>query len=101
MTERRVRVLRRAQADLIEIQAYVARDKPDAADRLIGRILERLSRLEKFPERGAVPRDARLRKGGYRFLVEGEYLIFYRLKGREVRIYRVIQARRRYGGLLS
>jgi toxin ParE1/3/4 len=96
----RVRILRRAQADLIQIQAYIMRDRPDAAQELINRIFDRLVGLQTLPQRGAVPRDRRLRAAGYRFLLEGEYLIFYRRKGREVRIRRVLHGRRRYRHLL-
>ena len=98
--KRAVRVLRRAQIDLLEIRAYVARDKPQAAEALINALLERLHRLETLPERGAVPKDDRLRHAGYRYVRYREYLIFYKVLRSQVRVYRVLHGRRLYAGLL-
>ena len=98
--KRPVRVLRRAQLDLLEIQAYVLRDNPRAAVRLIDDLLADLRRLGAFPSRGARPKDARLRKAEYRYLVHGEYLIFYKVFASHVRIYRVVHGRRMYTHLL-
>lgn len=98
--KRTVRVLRRAQADLIDIQAYVVRDNPAAAEDLIGGILSLMQTLEAFPERGARPKDPHLRQAGYRFVTHGEYLIFYKVLRAQVRVYRVLHGRRRYEDLL-
>jgi plasmid stabilization system protein ParE len=98
--KRAVRVLRRAQIDLLEIRAYVSRDRPQAADTLVASLLEGLRSLERFSERGAVPRDARLRRAGYRCLVRGEYLIFYKSLRRQIRVYRILHGRRQYAHLL-
>ena len=49
---RQVRILRRAQIDLLEIQEYIARDNPAAAGGLIEAILDLISSLGEFPERG-------------------------------------------------
>ena len=91
-----VRILRRAQADLEEIQRYVERDQPDAAVRLIEGLLDEIESLGRLPSRGVVPRDDRLKILGYRVLVEGQYLIFYKPLRTQVRVYRVIHGRRRY-----
>ena len=92
----RVRILRRAQADLEEIHRYVERDRPDAARRLLERILNRIESLEGLPKAGVVPRDERLGALGFRVLVEGEHLIFYKVARTHVRVYRVIHGRRKY-----
>lgn len=97
---RPVRVLRRAQVDLLEIQAYVSRDRPEAADVLVEALLKRLRGLERLSRRGAAPRDARLRRAGYRYLAQGEYLIFYKVLLRQVRVYRVLHGARKYLHLL-
>ncbi len=96
----KVRILRKAQDDLEEIQRYVARDRPAAADRLVDRLLDRIESLEDFPEAGVVPRDERLVVLRFRVLVEGEYLVFYRLVRTQVRVYRVVHGRRRYGHMI-
>ena len=98
--KRPVRVLRRAQNDLIEIRDYVRRDRPDAADRLIEKLLDAIESLEQLADRGVLPRDERLRSLDYRVLIEGEYLVFYKILRSQVRIYRVVHGRRKYGHLV-
>ena len=98
--KRAVRVLRRAQVDLLEIQAYVVRDRPAAAVKLVGALVGRLVDLENFPERGATPRDERLKRAGYRYVVHCEYLIFYKVMRSQVRVYRIVHGRRQYRHLL-
>lgn len=94
--KRTVRILRKAQADLEEIHRYLERDRPDAAQRLVNLLLNRIESLESFPMRGVLPRDDRLRTLGFRVLVEGEHLIFYKVVRSQVRVYRVIHGRRKY-----
>ena len=96
----RVRTLRRAVSDLVEIRDYIARDDAAAAERVIAQLLAAIEGLAALPERGARPRDERLRRAAYRFLVEGSYLVFYKVVGREVRVYRVVHGRRAYASWL-
>lgn len=98
--KRAVRVLRRAQNDLAEIHDYICRDRRDAADRLIAKLLDVIESLENLADRGVAPRDERLRSLGYRVLIEGEYLIFYKTVRSQVRVYRVVHGRRRYRHLI-
>jgi len=98
--KRSVRVLRRAQNDLVEIHNYVRRDRPNAADSLISKLLDAIESLEQLADRGMVPRDERLRSFGYRVLIEGEYLVFYKVLRTQTRIYRVVHGRRRYRHLV-
>ena len=53
------------------IQAYIERDRPDAAERLTEKLLRGIESLERYSLRGVLPRDERLRKLGYRVLIEG------------------------------
>ena len=92
----RVRILRRAQSDLLEIQRYVARDSPPAAERVVSSLLEAVESLANTPLRGTIPRDGRLKAQGYRFLVVAPYLVFYKVVRQTVRIYRVLHGRRAY-----
>jgi toxin ParE1/3/4 len=98
--KRTVRVLDWACRDLDEIRQCVAGDRPDAAKELAGRLLDAIDSLAVQPDRGAVPRDGRLRARGYRFLVVRPYLVFYRVGARAVRVYRVLHGRRQYSLLL-
>jgi toxin ParE1/3/4 len=98
--KRVVRILRHAQLDLAETQRYAARDRPAAAQRLVERLLGSIESLEKLSNRGVVPRDARLAALGYRVLVEGEHLVFYKVSPKQVRVYRVLHGRRKYAHLI-
>jgi toxin ParE1/3/4 len=93
-----VRVLRRAERDLQTIYAYLAREAPGHADRLVDEMLDAIDTLSSFPERGSSPRDPVLRTQG--FLVHRPYLIFYKSTKRLVRVYRVIHHKRAYQHLL-
>jgi toxin ParE1/3/4 len=99
VTQRAVRILRRAQFDLVEIQRYAERDRPAAAQRLVDRLLTSIESLEKMSDRGTVPRDERLAALGYRVLVEGAHLVFYRALPTQLRVYRVLHGRRKYAHL--
>ena len=98
---RTVRILRRAQFDLMEILRYVERDRPDVAKRIAERLLDSIESLGEMSERGAVPRDERLAALGYRVLVQGEYLVFYKVLRTQVRVYRVLHGRRKYAQLIG
>ncbi|MBI3301021.1 MAG: type II toxin-antitoxin system RelE/ParE family toxin [Deltaproteobacteria bacterium] len=95
-----VRILRRAQTDLLEIQAYIARDNPAAAEGLVNAILDLLHSLGTLPDRSAIPKDAHLQQAGYRYMQHGEYLIFYKVLRSQVRVYRILHGRRLYKDLL-
>jgi plasmid stabilization system protein ParE len=99
--KRTLRILRRAQFDLMEILRYVERDRPDAAKRIAERLLPSIESLGELSERGAVPRDERLAALGYRVLVRGEHLVFYKVLRAQVRVYRVLHGRRKYAHLIG
>jgi plasmid stabilization system protein ParE len=98
--KRQVRVLRRAEADLFEIRAYLNREAPASCQRVLGELLDGFAQLGALSNSGPVPRDEHLKKRGYRFLVRGRYVIFYKVIGRQVRIHRVLMQRRAYRRLL-
>ena len=97
---RQIRVLRRAQVDLLEIQDYIARDNPAAAEGVIKAILDLIASLGEFSERGRLPKDAILKASRYRYPRHGEYLVFYKVLRLQVRVYRVVHGRRRYEAIL-
>jgi toxin ParE1/3/4 len=82
---------RQARDDLDEIWLYVALDSMDAADRLIDRLTDAVRPLQSFPTMGmARPEFAQ----DVRAVVSGNYVIFYRMTPRGVRIDRVMDGRR-------
>lgn len=98
--KRQVRLLRRAVSDLDEIKRYVERDRPAIAERTLVRLLDVADSLAENPDRGARPRDERLQRLGFRFVVVSPYLLFYKVSPRTVRVYRVVHGHRRYQRLL-
>lgn len=84
-----------ARRRLQEIRAYVARDKPDAAERLATRIVALVELLKEHPHLGRAGQEP-----GVRELVVGgtPYLIFYRVRAKRVTITTIwpgAQSRRR------
>lgn len=95
-----VRYLPAAQQDLLDILDYIARDNPATGHAFVDRIDRVIGSLARFPKSGRVPRDARLRRAGYRMLVVDDYLVFYMVVRRTIQIRRVIHGARRYEFLL-
>jgi toxin ParE1/3/4 len=72
-----------ARTRLREIRAYVARDKPQAAERLATRIVALVEALRNHPQLGRVGAEP-----GIRELVIGStpYIVLYRVQGQRVTI---------------
>ena len=84
--------------DIAEIKQYIREElcNPTAADRIAKRIVSAYKGLKTAPFIGA-PLDSVLEvKTDYRFLVCGNYLIFYKVKDDVISIYRVMNGRRDY-----
>jgi len=81
-----------ARTRLGEIRAYVARDKPEAAERLAIRIVAVVEALSKHPYLGRVGAEP-----GIRELVIGgtPYVVLYRVQGRRVIISTIWHAAQR------
>src|ERR1700730_10503501 len=75
MPVRRAYGAQRAEDDLIEIWAYIARDNPPAADRLLDLLDEKNGMLAQNPKLGAARDDIAT---GVRHFPVGNYLILYR-----------------------
>lgn len=72
-----------ARTRLREIRVYVARDKPQAAERLATRIVALVEALRNHPQLGRVGAEP-----GIRELVVGStpYIVLYRVQGQRVTI---------------
>ena len=68
-----------AKEDLRNIATYIAEYSGDrnTAIRFVNELRETTKILLDFPESGAIPEDRIMKNSDYRFLVHGEYLIFY------------------------
>ena len=83
----------RAEIDLIEIWAYIAKDDPLAADRQLDRIDAACEMLAENPQGG--PRREDLARG-LRFYPVGNYLIFYTVGEDGIAVARVLHGARDY-----
>jgi toxin ParE1/3/4 len=83
------------RARLKEIRAYVARDKPQAAERLATRIVAVVEALRTHPYLGRAGVEPGLRE-----LVIGgtPYIVFYRVQGKQVTISTIWHAAQREAG---
>lgn len=93
---------RLASRDLEEIGDYIADDfkNPSAALSTVRKIQDAIDRLADNPLSGA-PLSARYEDvGGYRYLVSGNYLTFYRATEEAVFIDRILYGRRDYISIL-
>lgn len=92
--------LRKAQQDLLAISEYIRKDNPENAKIWIEKIDKSLGRLAAFPESGAIAKDEHLAALGYRIVIVGEYLAFYKVRSRRVEIHRILHGRQKYSFLL-
>lgn len=84
-----------ALVEIEEIYRYIARDNPLAAAGVLAAISESVDLLSRYPRKS---RRSRLR--GLRALpLSGyPYIVFYRIKGRELEILHVLHGARRHPG---
>lgn len=93
----RLRRTARAEEDLIEIWAYIARDNPKAADRLLDRLDRKSIALAKTPYLGMARNDI---AEGVRHFPVGNYLILYRAHDDGVEVVRYVHGRRHLHDLI-
>lgn len=96
----KIQYLSTAENDLDDIFDYIIKDNPYAAVSLLVKFDHSISQLAVNPEIGAVPKDDRLKKLGYRMLIVGKYLVFYVVKANTVQIRRIIHGARQYSFLI-
>jgi plasmid stabilization system protein ParE len=91
-----------AQRELEEIaRVHLDLVGPQSARRITDRIYSSLEHLKLFPEMGFKCRDKQLATAGYRTLVCGNYLCFYRQIGKYVFVHHIVDGRSDYPRLLS
>ena len=87
-----------ARLDLDDIWDYIVGELSNvaAAAKTVNRIMDMVYQLADFPQMGTPLSSVSNAKSDYRFLVSGNYLIFYRERGRDVYVDRVLYGRRDY-----
>jgi toxin ParE1/3/4 len=91
MTKYTVDISPMADRDIEDIGSYLFDKNPIAARQLIDQLQRRFAALEEFPMRGVSRDDLSV---GLRFIVEGEYLVFYTIEKEIVMILRVLHGKR-------
>ena len=95
-------ILPPAQAELEEIaRIHLALSGPKSARGITDKIYAAIEQLTLFPLSGFPVRDEQLRAAGYRYVLAGKYLIFYRLFGDTIVIYHIAHGAADYPKLLK
>ena len=98
----KLKILLPAQAELEEIaRIHMALSGPKSARDITDKIYAAMDQLTLFPLSGPSVRDEQLRAAGYRYVLAGKYLIFYRLIGDTVVIYHIAHGAADYPKLLK
>lgn len=87
-----------ASKDLMEIKEHIAKelDNSNAAVKVITKIIQSYEQLKEFPMLGV---DLSLKidiSTDYRYLISGNYIVFYKVDDVYVSIYRVLYSKRDY-----
>jgi toxin ParE1/3/4 len=92
-----------AERDLESIHDYISEfDHPSNADRVLDELVKVVQRLAAFPDRGSHPKElAALGIKDYRQTAFKPYRVIYRVLGRRVVIYLIVDGRRDLQSLLS
>jgi toxin ParE1/3/4 len=97
----KVRFLPAAEDDLTEMIDYIAQDRPSAAVRLLERFQKSFDVLKENALIGKIVREEELSFSGYRYLIIGNYLVFYVIEESLVEIHRIIHSARDYLRIIS
>ncbi|MBE6804829.1 MAG: type II toxin-antitoxin system RelE/ParE family toxin [Ruminococcaceae bacterium] len=91
-----------AKNDLKDIKKYISNDLDNdiAANNTISKITKSIRRLEEQPLIGTPLSSVIEFDTNYRFLVCGNYMVFYRLENNTVFVSRIIYGRRDYMKIL-
>lgn len=89
-----------AITDLQQIKAYIAEDNPDVAEKLAGNIYTKNREASGISQMRISLSSRIVIKTDYLFLVCGMYLVFYKIEGKFVSVYRVLNGRRDYLSIL-
>ena len=91
-----------SRLDLDDIWDYIVSELQNrsAAERVIDRIIDAVDPLKNFAEMGTPLSSIADIGTDYRFLVSGNYMVFYRVQGNDVYIDRVLYGRSDYMSVL-
>ena len=87
-----------ALKDLQGIKKYITKelDNSVSAVKVVERIIQRYEKLRDFPTMGVSLSSNVSVPTNYRFLVSGDYIIFYKVENDYISIYRILNVKRDY-----
>ena len=99
---RKLRINPVAKKDLYDIKEYITKelDNPTAAINVVSNIIEDYEKLKEFPFLGVKLSSKIDIETNYRYLISGNYIVFYKIDDEYVSIFRIIYSRRDYIKLL-
>ncbi len=97
-----IKLSEEAISDLEGIKDYITVDlsNEQAADNTIKNILRSIRRLEEFPNIGTLLSDVVGFDTNFRFVISGNYMVFYKLNNDIVYIVRILYGKRNYLNIL-
>ena len=95
--QHKMEILAAARGEILEIaRLHFELVGPNSARKITNAIKNSLGNLRTHPLMGTMPDDIDLRQKGYRKLVCGNYLCFYRIIGETVVVYHIADGRTDY-----
>lgn len=97
----KIRINPLATLDLKEIKDYISEDSIEAGIKTVKEIIEKIENLAEFPELGVMLMYRIRLRSKYRYIISGQYIIFYIYEQRVVSIQRILHGKRDYMSLLN
>ena len=94
----KIRINPLAKKDLLDIKEYITAEfeNPAAATKTIESIMTSVDNLKEFPLMG-VGLSSRVNiTTDYRYLISGKYIVFYKVEGEFISIFRILYSRKDY-----
>jgi len=96
-----VNITQNAENDLNEIIMFIAKNNPQNAVKIMGKIQTKINTLDHFPYRGSYVPELLIRNiKDYRQLIESPWKIIYRIDDNIVNILTIIDSRRNLQDIL-
>jgi len=95
------RLLSTTEQDLQDLLSFIVADNVPAALAQADRIEKKRNALSTYPGLGEIPNDQKLVRLDCRIVVVDNYLIFYKISGETILMYRMIHGARDISRLLT
>ena len=94
----KLRISPLAKQDLLDIKEYIVNelDNPTSAVKVVSKIIVSYEKLKEFPKLGTELSTKIDISTDYRYLISGNYIVFYKIDNVYVSIYRILYSKRDY-----